>query len=207
MDATFLKLIISLFARFLFNFCCEVFAKKIILFRCQAGTAGAVRYVRRAEGDVPEDGRERWRIHLFRRVARLLPRPDLQACRLGTSWVHSIVVLKSVFIPCRRSLYNHRVGRVLSFFSSRWNWDSPNPSPPGKCAPPRFGGMGTLAGERRVGRVPIPTRGHTLWYSLWLQSKKIWIISCLFCFYTGELPANKLVFLCQSNKFSKINHI
>jgi hypothetical protein len=37
--------------------------------------------------------------------------------------------------------------------------DSPNPS---------------LAGERGVGRVPIPTRGHTLWYSLyrgtlWLQ--------------------------------------
>jgi hypothetical protein len=30
----------------------------------------------------------------------------------------------------------HRVGRVLSFFSSRQNWDSPNPSPAGECAPP-----------------------------------------------------------------------
>ncbi len=30
------------------------------------------------------------------------------------------------------------------------------------------GGRGTLAGERRVGRVPIPTRGHTLWYSLYI---------------------------------------
>ncbi len=29
----------------------------------------------------------------------------------------------------------HRVGRVLSFFSSRWNWDSPNPSPARECAP------------------------------------------------------------------------
>ncbi len=26
--------------------------------------------------------------------------------------------------------------------------------------PPGFGGKGTLAGERGVGRVPIPTRGH-----------------------------------------------
>ncbi len=47
----------------------------------------------------------------------------------------------------------HRV--VLSFFSSRRNWDSPTPHP--------FGGRGTLAGERGVGRVPIPTRGHKLW--------------------------------------------
>ncbi len=33
-------------------------------------------------------------------------------------------------------LPQHRVGRVLSFFSSRRNWDSPNPSSPGECAPP-----------------------------------------------------------------------
>ncbi len=57
-----------------------------------------------------------------------------------------------------------RVGRVLSFFSSRWNWDSPNPSPASECTPPPFGsgGRGTLAGERGGGRVPIPKRGHTL---------------------------------------------
>ncbi len=50
-------------------------------------------------------------------------------------------------------------GRVLSFFSSRRNWDSPNPSPAaaGKCAPPRLvpgGGAHSLAregvGESRV---------------------------------------------------------
>jgi hypothetical protein len=30
----------------------------------------------------------------------------------------------------------HRVDRVLGFFSSRPNWDSPTPSPADKCAPP-----------------------------------------------------------------------
>ncbi len=52
-------------------------------------------------------------------------------------------------------------------FSSRRNWDSPNPSPAGECAPPPFGsgGMDTLAGERGGGGVPIQTRGHPLlWY-------------------------------------------
>ncbi len=46
----------------------------------------------------------------------------------------------------------HRVGRVLSFFSSRRNWDSRNPSPAGECAPPPpFGSGGraqSLARER-----------------------------------------------------------
>jgi hypothetical protein len=32
--------------------------------------------------------------------------------------------------------YSHRVGRVLSFFSSRRNWDSPTPLAAGECAPP-----------------------------------------------------------------------
>jgi hypothetical protein len=63
----------------------------------------------------------------------------------------------------------HRVGRVLCFFSSRRYWDSPNPSPAGECAPPPLvpgGGAHSLAREG-VGRVPIPTRGITLWYSLY----------------------------------------
>jgi hypothetical protein len=70
---------------------------------------------------------------------------------------------------------------VLSFSSSRQNWDSPNPSPTGECAPPHIigsgGGRGTLAGERGVGRVPIPTRGVPiltrglkLWYSLCIRT-------------------------------------
>ncbi len=32
-------------------------------------------------------------------------------------------------------LQRHKVGRELSFFSSRPNWDSPNPSPAFECAP------------------------------------------------------------------------
>jgi hypothetical protein len=42
----------------------------------------------------------------------------------------------------------HRVGRVLSFFSSRQNWDSPNPLPAGESAPPPLiprGGAHSLA--------------------------------------------------------------
>ncbi len=82
---------------------------------------------------------------------------------------------KVKIIYCRQGLYTatrpeffgtmdiaprHRVGRVLSFFFSRRNWDSPNPSSAGECAPPPgYGGRGTLTGERGVGRVPIPTRG------------------------------------------------
>ncbi len=33
-------------------------------------------------------------------------------------------------VPCQ-----HRVDRVLSFFSSRPSWDSPTPSPAGECVP------------------------------------------------------------------------
>jgi hypothetical protein len=39
----------------------------------------------------------------------------------------------------------HRVGRVLSFFSSRWNWDSPDPSPARECAPHRVHRVETAA--------------------------------------------------------------
>jgi hypothetical protein len=46
-----------------------------------------------------------------------------------------------------REPYSHRVGRVLNFFSSRRNWDSPNPSPAGECAPPPRGGAHSLARE------------------------------------------------------------
>ncbi len=46
----------------------------------------------------------------------------------------------------------HRVGRVLSFFSSRRNRDCPNPSPAGECAPlPRFWGRGTVHSLAREG--------------------------------------------------------
>jgi hypothetical protein len=38
------------------------------------------------------------------------------------------------------------------------------------CPSPGSGGRGTLAGERGVGRVPILTRGYTLWYSVYLHT-------------------------------------
>ncbi len=46
--------------------------------------------------------------------------------------------------------HQHRVGRVLSFFSSRPNWDSLSPLAAGECDPPTFGKGGrahSLAGE------------------------------------------------------------
>ncbi len=60
----------------------------------------------------------------------------------------------------------HRVGRVLSFFSMRWNRDSPNPSPARECAsPPPFGSGGgahSLVRER-AGESQFQRGGHTLW--------------------------------------------
>jgi hypothetical protein len=41
------------------------------------------------------------------------------------------------------------------------------------CPPPGSGGRGTVAGERGVGRVPIPTWGQTLWYSLHIRT--LWL--------------------------------
>ncbi len=75
----------------------------------------------------------------------------------------------------------HRVGRVLSFFSSRRNWDSPPPLAAGECAPPTLwsGGEGTLACGLRGGGVPIPTRGHTLWCSINISTLWLWRKNCL----------------------------
>jgi hypothetical protein len=81
--------------------------------------------------------------------------------------------------------WNHSVGRVLNFFSSRRNWDSPYPSPAGEC---KGGGRGTLAGERWGGRVPIPTRGHTLWYS----------VQCTYTYFGVELNTSFKSFLSGS---------
>ncbi len=46
---------------------------------------------------------------------------------------------------------------------------TPPPLAPGECPPPLwFGGRGTLGGEWGGGRVPISTRGHILWYSVYI---------------------------------------
>ncbi len=64
----------------------------------------------------------------------------------------------------------HRVDRVLSFFSSRRNWDSSNPSPAGECAPHPLVQRGAhpLAGEG-LGESQFQ-RGHTLWYSVYIST-------------------------------------
>ncbi len=55
---------------------------------------------------------------------------------------------------------DHRVGRVLSFFSSRRNWDFPNPSPAGECAPPpRFWGEGHTRWRERGWESPNSDEG------------------------------------------------
>jgi hypothetical protein len=68
----------------------------------------------------------------------------------------------------------HRVGRVISFFSSRRNWDSPNPSPAGECAPPLVPGerAHSLAreglGESQFRRVDILC-GTLYMYVFWVS--------------------------------------
>jgi hypothetical protein len=51
--------------------------------------------------------------------------------------------------------------KSTTVYAPRRNWDSPQP-PTRRLVlplPPVSGGRGTLAGEKGVGRVPIPTRG------------------------------------------------
>jgi hypothetical protein len=52
---------------------------------------------------------------------------------------------------------------VLSFFSSRRIWDSPNPSPAGECAPPPFWGEGQTRWLERGWESPNSDEGtHTV---------------------------------------------
>jgi hypothetical protein len=61
------------------------------------------------------------------------------------------------------TLYSTKYVHIKSttVYALRRNWDSPQP-PTRRLVcplPPVSGGRGTLAGEKGVGRVPIPTRG------------------------------------------------
>jgi hypothetical protein len=54
--------------------------------------------------------------------------------------------------------------KSTTVYAPRRNWDSPqHPTRRLVCPlPPVSGGRGTLAGEKGVGRVPIPTKAHTV---------------------------------------------
>jgi hypothetical protein len=85
----------------------------------------------------------------------------------------------------------HRVDRVLSFLSSRPNWDSPTPSSAGECvsSPP------LVPGERGWA-VPILTRGQTLWYSRYVCTLR-YMPSQVFCYqqiHTKFLPVLEIIF-------------
>ncbi len=97
----------------------------------------------------------------------------------------------------------HRVGRVPSLFLQSSELGLPQPlTHAGERAPPPFGsGMrGTLAGERGGGRVPIPRRGHGLWYSLYIRT--LW-----YCIYLAQLRPRQapMTHLCEAKARSR-NH-
>jgi hypothetical protein len=59
-----------------------------------------------------------------------------------------------------KDLQAHRVGRVLSLFFSRRNWDSPNPSPKARMPPsPRFWGEGNTRWRERGWESPNSDEG------------------------------------------------
>jgi hypothetical protein len=69
-------------------------------------------------------------------------------------------------------------------------------------SPPRFWGRGTLAGEREVGRVPIPTRGHTLWYSLYTY----FVVTLLFLQQSSDEGATE-VLLARDSSSERLNKV
>ncbi len=63
---------------------------------------------------------------------------------------------------------NHRVGRLLSFSPLVGIGTPPTPHPRASVPPPLWP-FGSGGGSHSLARVPIPTRGHTLWYSLYIK--------------------------------------
>ncbi len=72
------------------------------------------------------------------------------------------------------------IGRVLSSSPVVGIGTPPTANPPESVPPPPpppgSEGKGTLAGERGGGRVPIPTRGHTQWYSIHIYTYFVGLI-------------------------------
>ncbi len=66
---------------------------------------------------------------------------------------------------------------MLSFSPVVGDGADPTPQPQASVPPPPLwsGGRGTFAGERGGGRVPIPTKGHTLWCSIYISTLWDWL--------------------------------
>ncbi len=82
-------------------------------------------------------------------------------------------------------LCSHRVGRVLSFFSSRWNWDSQTPHPQASVLPPPLWSRGEGESQFRRGVihcstlyilfmyfVSVPIQYYTLSEGGWAMTEK-----------------------------------
>ncbi len=70
----------------------------------------------------------------------------------GSFKVEKMTKIRPGMAEIQAKTCGHRVDRVLSFLSSRPNWDSTTPSHAGECVPPQwFRGEGTLACGRGEG--------------------------------------------------------
>ena len=90
--------------------------------------------------------------------------------------------------PVQENIINHRVDRVLGFFSNRQTWDPPNPlTRRWICPLPLyFRGGDTLACGRGGGGLNSD-QGQTLWYSRYV---------CALC-YTVSQPASTSLNVCS----------
>ncbi len=90
---------------------------------------------------------------------------------------------------------DYRVGRVLSLFSSRGNWDSPNPSPAGKCAPlpPVLGGGAHSLAREGLGESQF-RRG---------ENKLSTLVLVIYTYFVGSIYCNSLcrLFIVVVSKF------
>ncbi len=108
-------------------------------------------------------------------------------CTVSQNTVLSIYWIL-IAVSRQRAPYWHRVGRVLSFFFSRRNWNSPNPSPAGECAFPLwFWGEGHTRWRERGWESPNSHEGtYTvvlyIW-TLWVQQR-----NCILCIMSVTVP-------------------
>jgi hypothetical protein len=99
----------------------------------------------------------------------------------GAGWGHSFKY--SILGLYRHKSLCHRVDRVLSFVSSRWNWDSHPLTCRRVCIPPPLvpGGGGQSMGEEGMGGPNSDAGTYTLWYSMYLCTS--WFTLVAFCLY------------------------